>query len=73
MSVFLSQIKLLPGSTEPEEVSFVPRVASWVKFTVLSQYSEGGIRFTEIEVYNGACVDGACFVFKNRFCFCGII
>jgi hypothetical protein len=47
-----------PGSSAPEEFSFVPRVASWIKLTVSSKYADGADRFTEIEVYNGACVDG---------------
>ena len=47
-----------PGSLTPEEFSFVPRVASWIKLSVDSKYADGKDRFTEVEVYNGACVDG---------------
>ena len=52
------QKKMDPGSNAPEEVSFVPRIVSWIKITVKSQYSEGVVRLTEVEVYNGACKSG---------------
>ena len=52
------QIKLSPGSTSPEEFSFTPRVAEWIKLSVHSQYVDGVIRLTEVEVYNGACRNG---------------
>ena len=60
--MIILQKKFIPLSNGPEELSFTPRIVSWIKITVKSKYSDEVVRLTEVEVHNGACKDGRIFV-----------
>ena len=55
-SHFILQIILAGNTSDFEEVTFLSRRTSWVKFTVKKVYGgSGGVGIQEIELYNEMC------------------